>query len=97
MTIKLLPSAFFCLLLTLCVAACAPPRGPEGPMGEQGIQGNTGAQGPVGDAGPPGQPCTVEQLPVGARISCPDGSEAFVYNGFCADHGPNKKGPKKHD
>ena len=42
------------ILLTLLLAGCEGPVGPQGSMGEQGPEGPLGPQGPMGEQGPQG-------------------------------------------
>ncbi len=55
--------------------------GPEGPAGVDGAPGVAGAAGSDGVDGIDAAPCTVERVDGGARISCPDGSTADVFDG----------------
>ena len=70
-------------LILILLTACGPA--PKGEPGERGVQGEQGFQGEAGAQGEQGLSCSVTKENWGARITCPDGTEAKIY------HGKNKK------
>lgn len=61
--------------------------GPKGDKGETGAKGNTGSKGDTGSAGVNGSSCSVIQEPLGATVSCTDGTTAFIPNGVNGQNG----------
>lgn len=70
-------------------------NGEDGEDGEQGEQGEQGEPGTAGQDGADGANCTVEYVPGGADVTCPDGTTVTITNGQDgADGQQGEKGDK---